>query len=181
MTSSEALQSWFEAALGRRPERLYEIHGCLELARCAEDCSDVLRPLPPDWPGPWPRDRQLGEPERRRLRCPRCGGWLRPHVLWFDECYDERRYRFDSSLRAVARACLLVVVGTSGATTLPQLMVGSALRSGVSVLVIDPDRTAFAAMAEASPAGRFLPGTATQWVPRICAALRRRWAGASRS
>ena len=96
-------------------------------------------------------------------------------MLWFDECYDEARYRFESSLRAVAEAALLVVVGTSGATTLPQLMVESALRAAVPVLVVDPERTAFAKLAEASGAGRFLRGRATDWVPRICSALGKRW------
>jgi NAD-dependent SIR2 family protein deacetylase len=39
---------------------------------------------------------------------------MRPYVLWFDECYDEPRFRCESSLDAAERAALLVVVGTSG-------------------------------------------------------------------
>ena len=29
----------------------------------------------------------------------RCGAWLRPHVLWFDESYDEPRFRFAEHAR----------------------------------------------------------------------------------
>ena len=37
------------------------------------------------------------------------------HVLWFDECYDEQHFYFESSLQAAAAADLLLIVGTSGA------------------------------------------------------------------
>ena len=68
--------------------------------------------------------RPLDPAAKEKLTCALCGDWLRPHVLWFDECYDEERYRFDSSMQAAGTCRLLVVVGTSGATNLPMRTAG---------------------------------------------------------
>ena len=80
--------------------------------------------------------RSLADPRRRRRRsrkgdgrargdaqallvCPRCGGMARPHVLWFDESYDEPRFHLDTVAPARRPAALLVVAGTSAQTNLP--------------------------------------------------------------
>ena len=41
-------------------------------------------------------------------------------MLWFDECYDEEylQIKFDSALRAVDQSDVLLILGTSGATSL---------------------------------------------------------------
>jgi NAD-dependent deacetylase len=88
-------------------------------------------------------------------------------VLWFDECYDEERYRFESSLRAASTADLLVTVGTSGATNLP-MHVGATVQSRGSLIVdVNPSPNPFSRMAESGggffaqgPAGEILPGLA---------------------
>ena len=105
--------------------------------------------------------------------CPACRARSRPHVLWFDECYDERYFRFESSLQAAAAADLLVVVGTTGKTNLP-LQVGAAVaRRGAAMLVIDPEESPFTDFARTTPRGLYLQGTAGQWVPAVCDALAR--------
>ncbi|HWP35486.1 MAG TPA: Sir2 family NAD-dependent protein deacetylase [Thermodesulfobacteriota bacterium] len=162
---------------GNTPARTYRIHGDLDLMRCAAGCSRELLPVPAALGDAWEDGRLPGPRERALLTCPRCGGRTRPHVLWFDECYDEAWFRFDSSLRAAAAASLLVVIGTSGATTLPVRMCEVAAARRTPMLVVDPEPTPFAALAEGSGAGRFLQGRAGVLVPplaeRIAARLAR--------
>ena len=118
----------------------------------------------------WERERRLGEEERDHLRC-RCGAWLRPHVLWFDESYDEGLFRYSSTMKAIERAAALVVIGTSGATTLPARMCERAASRGIPFLVLDPEETVFAQMARSSPRGGSLRGAATQLVPEVVARI----------
>jgi NAD-dependent deacetylase len=154
---------------GASDEQTYCIHGDAAWVRCSYACGAGRLPLP-DLIVRDPRT-PLSADERARLTCPRCGGWLRPHVLWFDECYDEENYRFDSTLRAAEAADLLLVVGTSGATNLP-MRVGQLCFSGGSALVdVNPEENPFSELAERSPRGFFARGSATGRLPDIVAAL----------
>jgi NAD-dependent deacetylase len=154
---------------GASDERTYCIHGDAAWIRCSYDCGVGRLPLP-DLNVRDPRN-PLSAEERARLTCPRCGGWLRPHVLWFDESYDEENYRFDSTLRAAAAADLLLVVGTSGATNLP-MRVGQLCFSGGAALVdVNPEENPFSELAERSSRGFFARGSATERLPEIVAAL----------
>ena len=154
---------------GASDERTYCIHGDAAWIRCGYECGVGRLPLP-DLTVRDPRT-PLSAVERARLTCPRCGSWLRPHVLWFDECYDEENYRFDSTLRAAEAADLLLVVGTSGATNLP-MRVGQVCFSGGAALVdVNPEENPFSELAERSPRGFFARGSATGRLPEIVAAL----------
>jgi NAD-dependent deacetylase len=149
--------------------RVFTIHGDAAWVRCAAECG-LGRIDQPDL-GERARETPFGDRERAALTCPRCGGWLRPHVLWFDESYDEENYRFDSTLRAAEAADLLLVVGTSGATNLP-MRVGQLCFSGGSALVdVNPEENPFSELAERSPRGFFARGSATERLPEIVAAL----------
>jgi NAD-dependent deacetylase len=151
---------------GSTPGRTYQIHGNLDFCRCARGCARALRPLPAGVAGAWPKERRLTDAERATLRCG-CGAWLRPHVLWFDELYDEPLFRYESALAAAESAAALIVVGTTGATNLPAQMCEAAAARGTPFIVVDPEPTIFSAMAEASPVGLFLRGTATARVPEL--------------
>ncbi|MBI4617239.1 MAG: RNA polymerase subunit sigma, partial [Planctomycetes bacterium] len=105
-------------AAGSSPERTYQVHGNISFRRCASECGAAILPVPEEIPAKAKGDA-LTSAERDLLRCPACGGWSRPHVLWFDESYDEERYRYESALAAAREADLLLVAGTRGATTLP--------------------------------------------------------------
>jgi NAD-dependent deacetylase len=157
---------------GNTLARTYEIHGDIDFMRCAAACRprrvDALVPLPPEIPVEWPKGRSLDEAERRLLRCARCGERTRPHVLWFDELYDEELFRARSALAVAGEADVLVVVGTSGQTTLPAMIVENGARLGTPVLVVNLDESPFAAAA--TPGGD-LRGTATEWVPAIVGRL----------
>lgn len=131
---------------GSPAARTYEIHGNIDYARCAVDCTPATYPLPLDL-RPFGRDDTLDDATAARLRCPRCGERLRPHVLWFDETYNERHFRWDSSLRAAAEADALWVVGSSGSTNLPNLVAQIVARNGGLVVDVNPDDSPFAALA----------------------------------
>jgi NAD-dependent deacetylase len=149
--------------------RVFTIHGDAAWVRCAQDCGVGLLDQPP-FP-PRGKDDPLTAAERAKLTCPRCGGWLRPHVLWFDEYYDEDNYRMDSSLRAAAKADLLLVVGTSGATNLPMQIGELGWRRGIALVDVNPEPNPFAELAERSPRGFFARGSACSRLPGIVAAL----------
>lgn len=156
---------------GQSPERTWQIHGDIEFMRCAEECDAALHPMPAaigDWFG---KTDTLDDRLRGLLVCPTCGGRSRPHVLWFDETYDEPRYRFESSMNAMVGADALIVIGTSGATTLPSLLVRTSVQGEILLLVVDPGDNAFTDAAGSAPHGLHARGTAVEVVPRVAAAL----------
>jgi NAD-dependent deacetylase len=151
---------------GNHPARTLAIHGDVTRVRCGADCSLDLLPLPAavladDF-----------DPERcPDLRCPRCGALLRPHALFFDEGYTEPLYRSESALAAASRAALLLVVGTSGATTLPNMIARRAVRSGAAFIDVNPDDDPFAELARALRRGVWVRDTAGSALPPIAARL----------
>jgi len=156
---------------GNTAERTYQIHGNIETVRCGASCSPRTFPLPGGI-ATKQKDEPLTETDRRALECPSCGAWVRPHVLWFDECYDEEYFRFESSTRAASEADLLLVVGTSGATNLP-MQVGQIVASrGALIIDVNPDPNPFSRMAERG-GGFFLQGPAGEVLPELASVLER--------
>ncbi len=158
------------ARAGGASAPLIEIHGNIDLRRCARGCMLDRFPIPDVFDG-WPRGRVPSEDELRELACPACGGPGRPHVLWFDECYDEALYGAESALAAARRADLLLVVGTSGATNLPMQIGHLALRRGIPVVDVNPDDGPFADLARASTNGAALRARAGDVLPRLARAV----------
>ena len=101
----------------------------------------------------------------------RNGKPCRPHVLWFDECYDEDLYRFQSSLEVTSRADLLVIVGTSGATNLPNQMVTMAAQQGIPFIDINPNENVFGQAADRLPHGLSIQESAGAVLPTLTQAL----------
>jgi NAD-dependent deacetylase len=155
---------------GSPAAQTYEIHGNIAYARCSADCAGLapvatlMECFPID-----PEARQLPAP----FHCRHCGARLRPHVLWFDECYDEPLFRLESSLRAAASAALLVVVGTTGGTNLPRQIGELAVRSGCPLVVINPEPNPFSEWAAESANGLYLEGRAGDEVPALVGELGR--------
>ena len=156
---------------GQSPERTWQIHGDIEFMRCATECDATLYPVPAAIGDTFGKLDEVDDQLRGLLVCPSCGGRARPHVLWFDEMYDEARYRFESSMNAMTGADALIVIGTSGATTLPTLLVRESIRAGIALLVVDPGDNVFTGAAESAPRGLHARGSATDMVPRIAAEL----------
>lgn len=157
---------------GNSETRTYQVHGNIDFMRC-EDEHPAIRPLPEGIALDWAKDRTLGPAEIALLKCCGGGGWARPHVLFFDESYDEPLFRFGSSLVAARRAAMVVVIGTSGATNLPAQVVSTAAERGIPLVCINADPSPFTEITAAVDAGLVLFGTAGEHVPRVVAALAR--------
>lgn len=151
---------------GNPVQRTYQIHGNLFQVRCVADCSSDLHPLPPALIGR-DKDRPLSPAERDLLICPRCGERLRPHVLWFDEAYNEIYFRFRSSLAAAAATTLLLIVGTSGATNLPQQVAWTVMQNGGTIYDINPEPNPFSRLALRSPGGQFIQAQSGRFLPDL--------------
>jgi NAD-dependent deacetylase len=127
--------------------RLIELHGNITRTICLERCGfRVARP-----------DRlPAGEPPR----CPRCGSWLRPDVVWFGEMLDPLALQEASD---EAGACdAMLVVGTSGLVYPAAGLPAIARRAGAAVIVINPEATELNGLAAVS-----VRGTAVQALPPI--------------
>jgi NAD-dependent deacetylase len=156
------------ARAGTPREHTYEVHGNIAWMRCSRGCEGLA--LVPDAPLELAGAARQDTPPVE-LACPRCTAWMRPHVLWFDECYDEASFRFESSLRAADSAALLVVVGTTGTTNLPLQIGERAAQRGVPTLVINPEPNSFSELVRGMPESAFLAGTAGDWVPLVAAQI----------
>ncbi len=148
---------------GNTPHRTYEIHGNIDFMRPVG--GGATTPILESAFDNWPKDRRLTKREAAQLE------GYRPHVLWFDEMYDEEHFRFESSLRATADAGLLIVVGTTGATNLPMQVGMQCAQRGVPLVVINPEPNPFSELVKQTGNGVFLKGKAGLWVPSIGEAL----------
>jgi NAD-dependent deacetylase len=93
----------------------------------------------------------------------------RPHVLWFDESYDEPRYFLETARQLAAEASLLVVVGTSAQTNLPWQVVTLAARAGATIIDVHVEENPFGEIAARS--GGALRGPAAALIPTLDDAL----------
>jgi NAD-dependent deacetylase len=156
---------------GNSLRRTYQIHGNIDYMRRAGAESAAV-PIPDAVGEDWTRERALSDEARALLSFPD-GAPARPHVLWFDECYDEANYRLDSAVAVAAKCRLLVVVGTTGGTNLP-LQIGMIVaRRGVPIIVINPETNPFVTLGD-SDRVVFLQGTAGEWVPRLAGWIQER-------
>jgi NAD-dependent protein deacetylase/lipoamidase len=131
---------------GSPAQRTFAIHGELEQMRCAADCVLDRFPIPASVPA-LGRGEPVTDAVKAVLVCPRCGEMARPHVLWFDEAYDEPRYRLDTVRELASAAVLVVVVGTSAETNLPWQVVMLGARNGATIVDINPEDNPFGEIA----------------------------------
>lgn len=107
------------------------VHGSLFALRCF-DCGQPdtgeLEPYAPDVERVPPR------------RCDRCGGGIRPGVVWFGEALPEQAWA--SAVDAAEGCVLMLVVGTSGLVHPAAGLPGLARRRGAVVVEINPETTA---------------------------------------
>ena len=108
------------ARAGSRP---IELHGNLMHTVCLGRCGFSEND---------PRRLPTGEPPR----CPKCGDWLRPGVVWFGEMLDSTMLQ---QAQAAASACdVMLVIGTSGLVYPAAGLPSEALRHGAKVVVVNP-------------------------------------------
>lgn len=156
---------------GQSLARCYQIHGNIDFMRALHDRDGALFALPEALGETWERGRAIGARERALLVSPVDSSPARPHVLWFDESYDETLFRFESTLSAVERAALVIVVGTSGSTNLPTMIVERAYQRGVPFAVINRDDSPFSELAERAPRGVYARASAGEVLPDLVAAV----------
>jgi NAD-dependent SIR2 family protein deacetylase len=123
------------ARAGTSPDGMIELHGHLEGMRCGGGRRGVW-PIPEVFDG-WTENDELTDDQVDLLVCPRCGSLARPHVLWFDELYDEEHYGFASAQRAVANASLCITAGTSGGVPVAARLAGIAERAGATLIDVN--------------------------------------------
>lgn len=155
---------------GSNPEYTYQIHGNIFYMRCAEECQWKIYPLPQGLPGKKTKDI-LTQAETAMLRCPDCGRWARPHVLWFDESYNEQYFRFHSAMVAAKKTDLLIVVGTAGATNLPNQVAREVAAHGGVIINIDIETNVFSRLAQGTGRGFFIQQASASALQEVVAAL----------
>ena len=113
-------------------ERVHHLHGSIFAVHCAE-CGEAAED-----------DQPLPESDVPRLEpptCSRCGGLVRPSVVWFGEVLPAEP--FLAAQDAVLDADLVVLVGTSNSVFPAAQLPYDALEAGVPVLEIGPNDTEF--------------------------------------
>jgi NAD-dependent deacetylase len=155
---------------GNSSGRTYQIHGNIDFMRCSFECTGEIFPVPEDAPAV-EKGGQLREEEAALLACPRCGARTRPHVLWFDECYDEVRYHAWSAGEAAGKADLLIAAGTSGATNLPLQMLSRVIERGTALVDINPEENPFSVAASAQRRGCACRTKSSEILPEIASFL----------
>ena len=158
---------------GNSIDRTYQIHGNIEYMRCMAPCRETIIPISQEMPA-ISREEALPEKYWEMLRCPDCGSQARPHVLLWDETYNEGHYRFHSSLDVASKTDLLIIAGTTGATNLPNQIASQVMAAGGTVVDINIERNIFSDMAQASRNGFFWKSTSGSAFPQIVDALKQR-------
>jgi len=111
--------------------RILKVHGDIWDVRCVE-CGREMR------------DDRVPLPELPPL-C-ECGGMLRPGVVWFGEALPEDVWR--DGVRAVERAEVLLVVGTSAVVYPAAGLIDIASRAGATVVEVNVDETPYSRTVE---------------------------------
>ncbi len=151
---------------GNSLARTYQIHGNVFTMRCAKECCTDVYPIP-DTVSEKTKEESLTTQEKKELRCPHCTGPSRPHILWFDESYNEHHYHFHSSLKAAQETDLLIIVGTSGATNLPNQVAAQVSNHGGTILDINIEENPFSDLAQKKGNGFFIQEASASALPVI--------------
>ena len=129
---------------------LIELHGNIMRTVCLDRCG-FAEAAPERLPS--------GEPPT----CPRCGGWLRPDVVWFGEMLDPEVLQAAGA--QAARCDAMLVVGTSGLVYPAAGLPVGARRAGAPVITVNPEATELDGLAAVCVRGR-----AAEVLPRLLAA-----------
>ncbi|MCB1914847.1 MAG: NAD-dependent deacylase [Rhodocyclaceae bacterium] len=136
------------------------LHGHLSRPRCF-DCGLPTR-HPAGTPTPADGGARMTPPS-----CRKCGGPLRPGVVWFGETLPESDWQ--AAMAALASTDLLFSVGTSSMVWPAAEIPGWASRRGSCVVQVNPQTTALDEIADFN-----LRGPAGQVLPALLAASERR-------
>jgi NAD-dependent deacetylase len=113
-----------------------ELHGNITRTKCSEEGTIVS-----SW-------KDTGEVPPK---CPACGGLLRPDVVWFEEPMPEEEMQ--QAMTASTHCDFFFSVGTSTVVYPAAALPSEALRSGATVVEINPQPTPFTVQAQFALAG----------------------------
>ncbi len=123
--------------------KVIELHGNIARTKCFDENVVVAS---------WPDTDEVPP------RCPNCGGLLRPDVVWFEEPLPEAE--MEQALHASVTCEIFFAIGTSALVYPAAALPLEALRSGATVVEINPQPTALTPkvhFALSGPAGIILP------------------------
>lgn len=132
--------------------RVIELHGNLARTKCFEENELVTE---------WPATEAVPPP------CPRCGGLLRPDVVWFGERLPEQA--LSDAMYAAKHCDVFLSIGTSGNVEPAASLPYRALDRGATVVINNLEVTD-----RASPPLYYLNGKAGILLPEL---VRRAWPG----
>jgi len=131
--------------------RVIELHGSITRARCAA-CEF--------FPADWQDDANTEDAPR----CPRCGGLLRPDVVWFGESLPTAA--LDQAIQAANRCQVFFSIGTSGLVQPAASLALAARQRGAVIVEINLEPTPLTPQADF-----FLPGKSGEVLPALLASL----------
>ncbi|WP_319588575.1 Sir2 family NAD-dependent protein deacetylase [uncultured Desulfobulbus sp.] len=155
---------------GNTLPRTYQIHGNVFYMRCSLECSEAFYPIPAAV-RPKSKEEGLTDSDREHLRCPLCGARSRPHILLFDESYNEHHYHFYSSLKTAQNTALLIVVGTAGATNLPNQVAREVYQRDGVIIDVNIEANPFTQLAQKSARGFFVQEPSASALPALLEAM----------
>lgn len=156
---------------GNSLRKTFQIHGNINYMRCSADCTNQVFPIPDEIPA-ISREESLPASAWQLLTCPQCGEMTRPHVLWWDESYNEEHYHFQSTLTLARITDLLIIVGTAGATNLPNQIAALVAASGGTIIDINIQRNLFSEIAAKTKKGFFWESSSSDALTKIAMLLR---------
>lgn len=160
---------------GSSSDKTYLIHGDHDFMRCGEDCSKELYPFPNNIQLKGRKPNQLTECEIELLKCPKCGEDLRPHVLWFDEYYNEEFFKKDTVLKISKATGLLFILGTSGETSLPQEIAKNVLANDGLVVEVNISDSYFSNLLKSNLNGIVIRSESSPFLEELTDELKKWW------
>lgn len=127
-----------------------ELHGNIDTTLCFDEGTPVT-------------EAEYTDDGRTSPRCPRCGGLLRPGVVWFGESLPPAA--LERAERAAAGCDALLSIGTSSLVHPAASLPLAAKRRGALLLELNPTTTPLTPHVDAAlagPAGQLLPELARQ-------------------
>ena len=119
---------------------LIEIHGRADMCRCINPRCEKSAPsgLIPSHEIDFETFMRMPSVETLP-KCPLCSHLVRPHILWFDECYDEHvNYQYERALSTFQEADVLLFIGTSFSVGITETALYLAESGGADMWMIDP-------------------------------------------
>jgi NAD-dependent deacetylase len=105
-------------------QNIVELHGSIQRVKCF-DCGKAC--------SGWDENGETPP------RCPNCGGWLRPDVVWFGEALSAQA--LEQAFEAAIRSRLFFSIGTSGLVQPAASLPYAAIEAGAVIVEINPEDT----------------------------------------